>query len=151
MAGSRAIFCFPKQTPNTHISDITLKRIGPVHFLYTMRNAVPFLGGLAHKLVLHFQTWSHLDEGHQELSRQLEVVETNIPSVGLVEESEDRLIDRITLYQVSVQMASRWKNLPHVLWKLPHAFKLNLNKLAIKYCNKYFYFKLLTLLKADKC
>ncbi|KAF6364671.1 hypothetical protein mRhiFer1_009806 [Rhinolophus ferrumequinum] len=45
------------------------------------------------------ETWSHLDEGHQELSRQLEVVETNIPSVGLVEESEDRLIDRITLYQ----------------------------------------------------
>ncbi|KAB0401732.1 hypothetical protein E2I00_018438 [Balaenoptera physalus] len=45
------------------------------------------------------ETWSHLDEDHRELSRQLEVVETSIPSVGLVEESEDRLIDRITLYQ----------------------------------------------------
>ncbi|XP_039707258.1 nesprin-1 isoform X7 [Pteropus medius] len=45
------------------------------------------------------ETWSHLDDDHRELSRQLEVVEANIPSVGLVEESEDRLIDRITLYQ----------------------------------------------------
>ncbi|XP_049759928.1 nesprin-1 isoform X14 [Elephas maximus indicus] len=45
------------------------------------------------------ETWSRLDEDHQELSRQLEVVESSIPSVGLVEESEDRLIDRITLYQ----------------------------------------------------
>ncbi|XP_032341093.1 nesprin-1 isoform X13 [Camelus ferus] len=45
------------------------------------------------------ETWSHLDEDHRELSRQLEVVEGSIPSVGLVEESEDRLIDRITLYQ----------------------------------------------------
>ncbi|KAM9666884.1 nesprin-1 isoform 11-T14 [Trichechus inunguis] len=45
------------------------------------------------------ETWSQLDEDHQELSRQLEVVESSIPSVGLVEESEDRLIDRITLYQ----------------------------------------------------
>nr|XP_020142857.1 nesprin-1 isoform X3 [Microcebus murinus] len=45
------------------------------------------------------ETWSHLDEDHQELRRQLEVVESSIPSVGLVEESEDRLIDRITLYQ----------------------------------------------------
>ncbi|XP_022415225.1 nesprin-1 isoform X17 [Delphinapterus leucas] len=45
------------------------------------------------------ETWSHLDENQRELSRQLEVVETSIPTVGLVEESEDRLIDRITLYQ----------------------------------------------------
>ncbi|XP_035564310.1 nesprin-1 isoform X17 [Canis lupus baileyi] len=45
------------------------------------------------------ETWSHLDEDYQELSRQLEVVESSIPSVGLVEESEDRLIDRIALYQ----------------------------------------------------
>uniref|UniRef100_A0A452T3N3 KASH domain-containing protein n=1 Tax=Ursus maritimus TaxID=29073 RepID=A0A452T3N3_URSMA len=45
------------------------------------------------------ETWSHLDEDHQELSRQLEAVESSIPSVGLVEESEDRLIDRIALYQ----------------------------------------------------
>ncbi|XP_037675695.1 nesprin-1 isoform X12 [Choloepus didactylus] len=45
------------------------------------------------------ETWTHLDEDYQELSRQLEVVGSSIPSVGLVEESEDRLIDRIALYQ----------------------------------------------------
>lgn len=46
------------------------------------------------------QTWMHLDEDYQELSRQLESVEGNIPTVGLVEETEDRLTDRITLFQV---------------------------------------------------
>nr|XP_045014662.1 nesprin-1 isoform X2 [Jaculus jaculus] len=45
------------------------------------------------------ETWTHLDEDLQELSRQLEVVENSIPSVGLVEESEDRLMERTTLYQ----------------------------------------------------
>ncbi|XP_008578910.1 PREDICTED: nesprin-1 isoform X2 [Galeopterus variegatus] len=45
------------------------------------------------------EAWSHLDEDHQELSRQLDVVASSLPSVGLVEESEDRLVDRITLYQ----------------------------------------------------
>lgn len=49
-----------------------------------------------------FQTWSRLDRDQQELSRQLEAVEGGTPSVGLVEESEDRLADRIALYQVSV-------------------------------------------------
>jgi nesprin-1 len=44
--------------------------------------------------------WSHLDENRQELSRQLEVIENSIPSVGLVEESEDRLVERTNLYQV---------------------------------------------------
>lgn len=46
------------------------------------------------------QTWMHLDEDYQELTRQLESVEGNIPAVGLVEETEDRLTDRITLFQV---------------------------------------------------
>lgn len=46
------------------------------------------------------QTWMHLDEDYQELSRQLESVEGSIPTVGLVEETEDRLTDRITLFQV---------------------------------------------------
>lgn len=69
--------------------------------------------------MLPFQTWSHLDEDQQELHRQLEVVESSIPSVGLVEESEDRLMDRITLYQVSVPAASWCGKLPHFLWKLP--------------------------------
>uniref|UniRef100_A0A8C2RZJ2 Uncharacterized protein n=1 Tax=Capra hircus TaxID=9925 RepID=A0A8C2RZJ2_CAPHI len=45
------------------------------------------------------ETWSQLEKEHWELSRQLEVVESSTPSVGLVEESEDRLIDRIALYQ----------------------------------------------------
>ncbi|XP_061480140.1 nesprin-1 isoform X3 [Rhineura floridana] len=45
------------------------------------------------------ETWTHLQEDYQELTRQLETVETSIPSVGLVEESEERLADRIALYQ----------------------------------------------------
>lgn len=45
------------------------------------------------------EMWSHLDENRQELSRQLEVIENSIPSVGLVEESEDRLVERTNLYQ----------------------------------------------------
>ncbi len=39
---------------------------------------------------------------YQALYRQLEAVESNIPSVGLVEETEDRLSDRITLFQVQL-------------------------------------------------
>lgn len=39
---------------------------------------------------------------YQALYRQLEAVESNIPSVGLVEETEDRLSDRIALYQVHI-------------------------------------------------
>ncbi|KAJ1153130.1 hypothetical protein NDU88_005893, partial [Pleurodeles waltl] len=45
------------------------------------------------------ETWTYLDNNYQELSRQLEMVENSIPLVGLVEESEERLTDRITLYQ----------------------------------------------------
>ncbi|XP_049657213.1 nesprin-1 isoform X17 [Accipiter gentilis] len=58
---------------------------------------------LAHKrgveLEYILETWMHLDEDYQELSRQLESVEGSIPTVGLVEETEDRLTDRITLFQ----------------------------------------------------
>ncbi|XP_052391485.1 nesprin-1 isoform X1 [Carassius gibelio] len=43
--------------------------------------------------------WSRLVGDYQTLYRQLEAVENSIPSVGLVEETEDRLSDRITLYQ----------------------------------------------------
>ncbi|XP_077205606.1 nesprin-1 isoform X11 [Paroedura picta] len=57
----------------------------------------------AHKRGVEMQyileTWLHLDKDYQELSRQLETVETSIPTVGLVEESEERLADRIALYQ----------------------------------------------------
>ncbi|KAJ7400746.1 hypothetical protein BTVI_102513 [Pitangus sulphuratus] len=45
------------------------------------------------------KTWMHLDEDYQELTRQLESVEGNIPTVGLVEETEDRLTERIALFQ----------------------------------------------------
>lgn len=39
-------------------------------------------------------------EDYQALCRQLETVECSIPTVGLVEETEERLIERISLYQV---------------------------------------------------
>lgn len=40
-------------------------------------------------------------EDYQALCRQLEAVECSIPTVGLVEETEERLVERISLYQVS--------------------------------------------------
>lgn len=46
------------------------------------------------------QTWCRLVQDYQSLNRQLEAVEANIPTAGLVEESEERLVDRISLYQV---------------------------------------------------
>ncbi|MGH0176243.1 UNVERIFIED_CONTAM: hypothetical protein FKN15_004424 [Acipenser sinensis] len=45
------------------------------------------------------ETWTRLEEDYQCLYRQLEVVESSIPSVGLVEETEERLTERIALYQ----------------------------------------------------
>ncbi|KAM4679141.1 nesprin-1 isoform 4-T5 [Amazona ochrocephala] len=58
---------------------------------------------MAHKrgveLEYILETWTHLDEDYQELTRQLESVEGSIPTVGLVEETEDRLTERITLFQ----------------------------------------------------
>lgn len=44
---------------------------------------------------------------YQAVYRQLEAVESNIPSVGLVEETEDRLRDRIALYQVQLHHTHR--------------------------------------------
>ena len=41
-------------------------------------------------------------QDYQSLNRQLEAVEGSIPTVGLVEETEERLMDRISLYQVKV-------------------------------------------------
>lgn len=38
-------------------------------------------------------------EDYQALCRQLEAVECSIPAVGLVEETEERLVERISLYQ----------------------------------------------------
>lgn len=45
------------------------------------------------------QSWSRLVEDYQALCRQLEAVECSIPTVGLVEETEERLVERISLYQ----------------------------------------------------
>ncbi|XP_062293158.1 nesprin-1 isoform X4 [Scomber scombrus] len=45
------------------------------------------------------ESWSRLVEDYQALCRQLESVECSIPTVGLVEETEERLIERISLYQ----------------------------------------------------
>lgn len=50
--------------------------------------------------VFGYQWWSSLVADYQALYKQLEAVESGIPSVGLVEETEDRMRDRITLYQV---------------------------------------------------
>lgn len=40
-------------------------------------------------------------EDYQAVCRQLEAVECSIPTVGLVEETEERLVERIGLFQVS--------------------------------------------------
>uniref|UniRef100_A0A3B3HZR1 Uncharacterized protein n=1 Tax=Oryzias latipes TaxID=8090 RepID=A0A3B3HZR1_ORYLA len=45
------------------------------------------------------QVWSRLEQDYQGLSRQLEALEGRTPSAGLEEESEERLTDRISLYQ----------------------------------------------------
>ncbi|XP_075718991.1 nesprin-1 isoform X3 [Rhinoderma darwinii] len=45
------------------------------------------------------ETWMALDDKYLKLSRQLESIESNIPVVGLVEETEERLTERIELYQ----------------------------------------------------
>lgn len=45
------------------------------------------------------QSWSRLVEDYQALCRQLEAVECSMPTVGLVEETEERLVERISLYQ----------------------------------------------------
>lgn len=41
-------------------------------------------------------------EDYQAVCRQLEAVECSIPTVGLVEETEERLVERIGLFQVSI-------------------------------------------------
>ncbi|XP_048456777.1 nesprin-1-like isoform X2 [Rhincodon typus] len=46
-----------------------------------------------------FETWTNLARDYEALYRQLEGVESSIPGAGLVEESEERLTERIALYQ----------------------------------------------------
>lgn len=48
-------------------------------------------------------------EEYQALCRQLEAVECSIPTVGLVEETEERLVERISLYQVR-NCVDMWTN-----------------------------------------
>ncbi|XP_019750512.1 nesprin-1 isoform X11 [Hippocampus comes] len=45
------------------------------------------------------ESWSRLVEDYQALCRQLEAIECSIPTAGLVEETEERLFERIGLYQ----------------------------------------------------
>ncbi|KAK0149352.1 Nesprin-1 [Merluccius polli] len=45
------------------------------------------------------ESWSRLVEDYQALCAQLEAVECSVPTVALVEETEERLTDRINLYQ----------------------------------------------------
>ncbi|CAL9692474.1 unnamed protein product [Knipowitschia caucasica] len=45
------------------------------------------------------ESWSRLVEDYQELCKQLEAVESSIPAVALVEETEERLTERICLFQ----------------------------------------------------
>ncbi|XP_062912353.1 nesprin-1 isoform X15 [Mobula hypostoma] len=45
------------------------------------------------------ETWTKLTKDYEALYKQLEGVENSIPGAGLVEESEERLTERIALYQ----------------------------------------------------
>ncbi|XP_061651777.1 nesprin-1 isoform X12 [Phyllopteryx taeniolatus] len=45
------------------------------------------------------ETWRRLLQDYHSMVGQLEVVEESIPAVGLVEETEEKLLDRISLYQ----------------------------------------------------
>uniref|UniRef100_A0A3Q2ZAZ8 SYNE1 n=1 Tax=Hippocampus comes TaxID=109280 RepID=A0A3Q2ZAZ8_HIPCM len=45
------------------------------------------------------ETWRRLVQDYQSMGGQLEAVEESIPAVGLVEETEEKLMERISLYQ----------------------------------------------------
>ncbi|XP_029114386.1 nesprin-1 isoform X5 [Scleropages formosus] len=51
------------------------------------------------KLEYVLEAWNHLEKDYQTLHQQLEDVESRIPSVGLAEETEEKLNERIELYQ----------------------------------------------------
>lgn len=51
-------------------------------------------------LYMYLQTWSRLVLDYQCLNRHLEAVEGRMPAVPLLEETEERLTERIALYQV---------------------------------------------------
>ncbi|XP_070274716.1 nesprin-2 isoform X3 [Myotis yumanensis] len=45
------------------------------------------------------QKWEEFDENYASLEKDLEVLASTLPSVSLVEETEDRLVERISFYQ----------------------------------------------------
>ncbi|XP_017658049.1 nesprin-2 isoform X3 [Nannospalax galili] len=45
------------------------------------------------------QKWEEFDENYASLEKDLEVLVSSLPSVSLVEETEERLLERISLYQ----------------------------------------------------
>lgn len=57
-------------------------------------------------------------QDYQSLNRQLEAVEGSIPTVGLVEETEERLMDRISLYQVQKKDIKKASTHAHYLSNL---------------------------------
>uniref|UniRef100_A0A8B9L7P1 Spectrin repeat containing, nuclear envelope 1a n=1 Tax=Astyanax mexicanus TaxID=7994 RepID=A0A8B9L7P1_ASTMX len=62
------------------------------------------------------EAWSRFVGDYQAVYRQLEAVESSIPSVGLVEETEERLTERIALYQrLKSSLAERQQQLYEVL------------------------------------
>ncbi|KAF5900062.1 nesprin-1-like isoform X2, partial [Clarias magur] len=62
------------------------------------------------------EEWSSFVGDYQALYKQLEVVESSIPAVGLVEETEERLSERIALYQcLKSSLVERQQQLYQVL------------------------------------
>uniref|UniRef100_W5MW17 Spectrin repeat containing, nuclear envelope 2a n=1 Tax=Lepisosteus oculatus TaxID=7918 RepID=W5MW17_LEPOC len=51
------------------------------------------------ELQRRLQVWSDFDESHKSLCKLLQDVEARIPTVGLVEESDERLSERLSVYQ----------------------------------------------------
>lgn len=47
------------------------------------------------------QKWEEFDDNYASLEKDLEVLVSSLPSVSLVEETEDRLLERISFYQVA--------------------------------------------------
>ncbi|XP_023558729.1 nesprin-2 isoform X2 [Octodon degus] len=45
------------------------------------------------------QKWEEFDENYASLEKELEILVSTLPSVGLVEETEERLVERLSLYQ----------------------------------------------------
>ncbi|KTF84425.1 hypothetical protein cypCar_00008835, partial [Cyprinus carpio] len=67
------------------------------------------------------ETWSRLVSDYQNLYRLLEAVEGSLPSIGLMEDSEERLNERIELYQaLKASLAEHQHKLHQVLEEGKH-------------------------------